>query len=316
MKAFSLVFLAVLLFVSVWWMPAEAKNWPEGRKERPDSKALCYIFTPWPFHHTCGVCLDSDGDGVPDPLDRCPDTPCCAEVDEHGCPIDSDGDGVYDGIDKCPGTPKGALVDKKGCPLDSDKDGVFDGIDKCPETPKGAEVDSKGCPSDSDGDGIYDGIDRCPNTPAGTDVDEHGCSVETSETEKEFLNTGLIRASNILFELEKAELKPESEKVIDEIGNILVQWPDLEIEISGHTDSAGSEEFNQKLSEDRAKAVFEYLRENFSALDPDNFTVVGLGESKPVASNDTAEGRAQNRRVEFRCLNAEELQREIERRNR
>ena len=284
MKAFSAMFLVVFLAVAFCSMPADAKNWPEGRKERPDSKALSYILTPWPFHHICKVCLDSDKDGVPDRLDKCPCTPCGARVDEYGCPIDSDGDGVYDGLDKCPGTPKGALVDKKGCP------------------------------KDSDGDGVYDGIDRCPNTPSGKKVDERGCPVETSETEKAFLNTGLIRSSNIMFELEKAELKPESEEVIDEIGNILVQWPDLEIEIGGHTDSAGEEGFNQKLSEDRAKAVFEYLVKNFPALDPDNLSVKGYGESKPVASNDTPEGRAKNRRVEFRCLNAEEMQKEIERR--
>ena len=314
MKAFSLMVLAVFLFVTVWGMPADGKNWPEGRKERPDSKVLCYIFTPWPFHHTCKGCPDSDGDGIADRFDKCPDTPCCAKVDEHGCPIDSDGDGVYDGIDKCPDTPKGAVVDKKGCPLDSDRDGVYDGIDKCPDTPKGAEVDKKGCPSDSDGDGVYDGIDRCPNTPAGTEVDKHGCPVETSETEAAFLNTGLISSSNILFELEKANLKPESKEILDEIGNIFVQWPDLEIEIGGHTDSAGDEAFNQKLSEERAAAVFEYLKANFAELESKNFTVKGYGESKPIDSNDTAEGRAKNRRVEFRCLNEEELRKEVDRR--
>ena len=254
MKAFCLLFLAVFLVVSVLGMPADCKNWPEGRKERPDSKALCYIFTPWPFYHTCKGCPDRDGDGVADRFDKCPDTPCCATVDEYGCP------------------------------------------------------------SDSDGDGVYDGIDRCPNTPAGTEVDKNGCPVKTSEAEAAFLNTGLIRASNILFELEKANLKPESKEILNEIGNILVQWPDLEIEIGGHTDSAGDEAFNKKLSEERAAAVFEYLKTNFTELDPKNFTVKGYGESKPIDSNDTAEGRAKNRRVEFKCLNEEELRKEVDRR--
>lgn len=110
---------------------------------------------------------DSDGDGVPDKRDKCPNTPLGATVDINGCPSDSDRDGVYDGIDKCPNTPIGAVVDATGCPVDSDKDGVADGIDKCPNTPIGAKVDAVGCPIDSDKDGVPDGIDKCPNTPPG-----------------------------------------------------------------------------------------------------------------------------------------------------
>ena len=316
MKAFSLIVLALFVFVTVAAEPAGASNWPSGRKERKDSRVLCFIFTPWPFRNVCGECPDSDGDGVVDRDDRCPGTPCGAVVDQFGCPKDSDGDGVYDGIDRCPDTPKGAKVDKKGCPLDSDGDGVYDGIDKCPDTPKGAKVDKKGCPSDADGDGVYDGIDRCPNTPKGVEVDKKGCPVETTEKEKEFLDSGMIRESNILFELGKADLKPESKKVLDEIGKVLVQWPDLKIEIGGHTDNQGAEDFNQKLSEKRAAAVLAYLKESFPKINAGNFTTKGYGEGKPVAPNDTKEGRAQNRRVEFRCLNLEELRREMDRRRR
>jgi len=122
---------------------------------------------------------DSDGDGVADKYDKCPDTPLGATVDIHGCPTDSDGDGVYDGIDKCPNTPRGAVVDRVGCPVDSDHDGVPDGIDKCPNTPAGATVDSVGCPHDSDGDGVLDGIDKCPNTPRGALVDAVGCPIDS-----------------------------------------------------------------------------------------------------------------------------------------
>ncbi len=123
-----------------------------------------------------GCPIDSDGDGVPDGIDQCPNTPHGAVVDKTGCPIDSDGDGVPDGIDQCPDTPSGAKVDALGCPIDSDSDGVPDGIDRCPDTPRGATVDALGCPSDSDGDGVLDGIDQCPNTPPGTPVDSVGCS--------------------------------------------------------------------------------------------------------------------------------------------
>ncbi len=122
---------------------------------------------------------DSDGDGVPDNRDACPNTPLGATVDARGCPSDSDQDGVYDGIDKCPGTPAGAKVDATGCPIDSDKDGVPDGLDQCPDTPAGAVVNSFGCPIDSDGDGVPDGLDKCPDTPHGAIVDAVGCPTDT-----------------------------------------------------------------------------------------------------------------------------------------
>ena len=105
---------------------------------------------------------DSDGDGVEDRHDLCPDTPRGVEVDTTGCPLDADMDGVGDYIDQCPNTPRGATVDETGCPLDSDGDGVFDGLDQCPNTPKGATVDENGCPSDRDGDLVFFGIDLCP----------------------------------------------------------------------------------------------------------------------------------------------------------
>jgi len=92
-------------------------------------------------------------------------------------PLDSDGDGVYDDKDQCPDTPKGVTVDSVGCPLDTDGDGVYDYLDKCPDTPKGVKVDSVGCPLDTDGDGVYDYIDQCPDTPTGATVDERGCWV-------------------------------------------------------------------------------------------------------------------------------------------
>jgi len=91
--------------------------------------------------------IDSDGDGVPDYLDKCPDTPKGVKVDKDGCPVDSDGDGVPDYLDKCPGTPAGVKVDKDGCPLDSDGDGIPDYLDKCPGTPSGVKVDKDGCPT-------------------------------------------------------------------------------------------------------------------------------------------------------------------------
>ena len=123
--------------------------------------------------------LDSDGDGVPDDLDLCPDTPTGVVVDEFGCPLDADGDGVPDYLDECPNTPTGVMVDAVGCPVDSDGDGVPDYLDECPNTPAGVVVDAVGCPLDSDGDGVPDYLDECPNTPAGVVVDAVGCPLDS-----------------------------------------------------------------------------------------------------------------------------------------
>jgi OOP family OmpA-OmpF porin len=253
-----------------------------------------------------GCPMDADGDGVYDGLDQCPETPKGAKVDEKGCPTDSDDDGVSDGLDQCPGTPKGTAVDKTGCPMDADGDGVADGIDRCPNTPKGAKVDEKGCPMDSDGDGVYDGIDRCPNTPKGVKVDAHGCT----EMETKFLDTGVFRTSEIRFDTGKAAIKPESYAVIDQVGRTLAQWPELKIEIGGHTDAVGTDANNQTLSDKRAQAVLDYLVNKHPDIKQGQFTTRGYGESNPIATNDTPEGRTQNRRVEFTILNKEVLQKE------
>jgi outer membrane protein OmpA-like peptidoglycan-associated protein len=147
-------------------------------------------------------------------------------------------------------------------------------------------------------------------------VDELGCPLEISKIEQQLLDSGLIRTSNILFETSKADLKPESRRVLDDIGRTLRQWPSLEIEIGGHTDSRGSEAFNKALSDRRAKAVRDYLVKNFPKIRPNNLRSMGYGESTPIATNDTVAGRAKNRRVEFKVLNEEQLRREIERRQR
>jgi len=257
---------------------------------------------------------DTDLDGVPDKKDKCPNTPKGAMVDATGCPIDTDGDGVYDGLDTCPGTPKGATVDAHGCPKDSDGDGVYDGIDQCPDTPKGATVDAKGCPSDSDGDGVPDGIDQCPNTPAGLKVDANGCPIEVTEKETEMLDTGMIRLQNVNFETGKATLLPDSYAALDEVGGILLKWPQLSIEIGGHTDSRGRAEKNQALSEARAKSVKDYLVDKFPGLATAQLTTKGYGSLRPLVPNTSALNMSKNRRVEFKVMNREALKKEIERR--
>jgi outer membrane protein OmpA-like peptidoglycan-associated protein len=261
-----------------------------------------------------GCPTDADGDGVWDGIDQCPNTPKGATVNAKGCPTDTDGDGVWDGIDQCPDTPKGAVVDAKGCPTDSDGDGVWDGIDQCPNTPKGATVDATGCPVDSDGDGVWDGIDRCPGTPAGAKVDASGCPIEVTEKETELLDTGMIRLQGVNFETAKADLLPESFPILDQVGPILVKWPQLQIEIGGHCDSRGSDAYNLTLSDARAASVRTYLTTKFTGIDAGQLTSKGYGESKPVAPNTNALNMAKNRRVEFVVLNKDVLKKEVERR--
>ena len=259
-------------------------------------------------------CVDTDLDGICDDDDECPNTPAGCLVDARGCPLDADGDGVSDGKDQCPNTPAGCAVDANGCPTDTDRDGVCDALDQCANTPAGCRVDEKGCPMDSDGDGVCDGLDQCPNTPSGARVDKDGCPIEVSQRETELLEKGSITARDIYFDTAKATIKPESEKTLQDLCTIFQQWPTLQIEIGGHADARGTDEYNMTLSDQRAASVLEWMRANCPNANLSNFTSKGYGESMPVASNKTARGMTLNRRVEFKVLNTEELRRIRERR--
>src|SRR6267378_4424186 len=243
-----------------------------------------------------GRLVDSDGDGVPDKDDRCPATPLGATVDVHGCPMDSDGDGVYDGIDQCPNTPAGAKVDAAGCPIDSDHDGVPDGIDKCPNTPPGTPVDSVGCTlvKDSDGDGVPDTIDRCPGTPPGTRVDAFGCPILFTPERRPVVLRG------VTFETGKSALRPESYAVLDVVAQSLLDNPEIRVEVAGYTDNTGAAAVNTPLSQARAGAVRAYLAGR--GVTPGRMVAKGYGPASPLATNTTAGGRAQNRRVELHQL--------------
>ncbi len=227
--------------------------------------------------------VDSDGDGVTDNLDRCPGTPLGATVNAEGCEMDADVDGVVDRLDRCPDTPRNATVDLQGCPADSDGDGVYDGLDQCPNTPRGASVDATGCSVDSDSDGVVDGIDQCPNTIRGALVDAVGCGFQLSGAN---------------FALNSDEPLPSGTLRLDQVATRLADFPEVRIVVEGHTDSSGAEEYNQRLSERRAKAVKAYLVSR--GVDAGRISTVGLGESQPVGDNETEEGQAQNRRVVLR----------------
>lgn len=233
--------------------------------------------------------VDTDGDGVPDEQDRCPDTPIGTPVDRFGCELDDDGDGVVNSVDECPDTTPGAAVDARGCERDSDGDGVVDSRDQCPGTPAGAPVDEVGCELDSDGDGVVDRLDECPNTAPGVPVDVRGCEI-----------TDVIRLPGVNFETNSDRLRPGAENVLDDAAETLKRNPELEVEVAGHTDSQGAAAYNQGLSERRARTVMDYLIGR--GVDEDMLSFRGYGESQPVADNATAAGRAENRRVELRIL--------------
>ncbi len=145
---------------------------PDYRDDCPNTPAGAIV-------NSRGCAIDSDNDGVSDYGDSCPNTPPGVSVDSYGCPLDSDGDGVPDISDECPDTPAGVEVDARGCPLDTDQDGVVNAKDYCPNTPFGAEVDVNGCPFDTDQDGVPDFRDACPNTPFGTPVNDRGCPLDS-----------------------------------------------------------------------------------------------------------------------------------------
>ena len=203
-------------------------------------------------------------------------------------PADADGDGVPNDLDKCPTTPPGRVVNAEGCQLDSDGDGVVDGDDQCPDPPAGVSVDATGCPPDADGDGVPDYLDECPDTEAGARVNDTGCYIELEEE--------VTIDMNIEFETDKAEIRPDHISEINRAVNFLRQYPTTNAVIEGHTDSDGSASYNQGLSERRAKAVYEYLISE-AGIRADRLSWAGFGESQPIASNDTADGKQRNRRV-------------------
>ncbi|WP_298340990.1 OmpA family protein [uncultured Algibacter sp.] len=229
-------------------------------------------------------CPDSDGDGIEDSKDDCPNEAGLAEL--NGCP-DADGDGIADNKDNCP-TVAG-LKALNGCP-DADGDGVTDADDKCPN--EAGPSANKGCPwPDTDGDGVLDKDDKCPEVK-GT-VANNGCPEVTAEVQKT-LNE---YAKTILFDTGKATIKAQSEAVLADIIGILKEYPTAKFTVEGHTDSVGSEKLNQRLSDSRANSVKEYLVTN--GIDAFRLSALGYGESKPIDSNKTRAGRANNRRVEI-----------------
>lgn len=253
-----------------------------------------------------GCPLDTDGDGVYDEDDKCPEVAGPAEND--GCPNDADGDGVADADDKCPEIA--GLAENDGCPLDTDGDGIIDKEDKCPKVAGVAEND--GCPAkpdDTDGDGIVDKDDECPNQPGV--AERNGCPLKRVVVTMK----RIMINEKIFFELAKADIKTESNDLLNEIAKVLNENPRIKkIEIQGHTDHAGKETFNQKLSEQRAQSVFDYLAGK--GVDEERMVAKGYGETKPLVplaegEEESSQDAAKNRRVEFVILEQDPVKKTV-----
>ncbi len=246
--------------------------------------------------------LDNDKDGISDLADACPGQSEDVDgfQDQDGCPeLDNDGDNIPDAKDQCPNAAedRDGIEDQDGCPdIDNDHDGVADSVDQCPLEPQGAKG-LKGCPMrDADGDNIPDDLDQCPDEGETLNgyQDTDGCPDKAPVEEKTLILKG------VNFETGKAKLTPESLPVLDDIAAQLQAAPNIALEVSGHTDNRGNAAKNTALSESRAQAVADYLLSK--GISKDRLSVKGFGSTRPVATNKTAEGRMQNRRVEFNRL--------------
>ncbi|MFM1879497.1 MAG: hypothetical protein RLZZ241_2363 [Bacteroidota bacterium] len=232
-------------------------------------------------------CPDADGDGIEDSKDSCPNQAGSKEM--NGCP-DADGDGIADKDDACPNQAGSAAL--AGCP-DADGDGIADKDDACPT--EAGPASNKGCPwQDSDGDGVADKDDLCPNV-VGT-VANKGCPEFSTEDHQAIMDSG----KSILFDTGKSNIKSETQMFLDKIILILNNYSHSKFTLDGHADSIGSQSYNQKLSEARANSVMKYMIDH--GIISERVSTNGYGEERPIAPNNTYKGRRANRRVEINLL--------------
>ena len=267
------------------------KNAHEALRKSPRGKCLrVAAVTP----------ADRDGDGIPDARDECVDRPEDKDgyQDTDGCPEnDNDSDGLVDKVDECPDQPedKDDFEDQDGCPDDdNDQDKLADKVDQCPNQAEDADgnADDDGCPDcDDDGDGVLECPEPNDKCPGQKGQPPDGCGrVVVTDTKIEITET-------IFFETGRATIKSVSFSLLDEVARALQANPSIRIRIEGHTDSQGKDRYNLKLSRARAKAVRKYLvRRGVAGR---RMVSQGYGETRPISDNRTAEGRAENRRVEF-----------------
>ena len=256
---------------------------------------------------------DPDKDGISGSADQCPNDPEDADgfQDEDGCPDgDNDGDGIADASDQCPGDAEDAdgFKDDDGCPdPDNDGDGIADAQDQCPTDAEDADgfQDEDGCPDpDNDGDGVPDAQDQCQDKAETKNgfQDGDGCPDELPPAVKKY--SGTVKGIN--FKTGSADILKTSNKVLDGAVKVLTEYPDLKIEIQGHTDDVGDDQKNMELSEARAASVRQYFLAK--GIAEDRITSHGYGETMPATDPTGLKGaklkaaRAANRRVEFKLI--------------
>ncbi|MFT3823772.1 MAG: OmpA family protein [Chitinophagaceae bacterium] len=271
-----------------FWLNGAPERKPKDKDKDgvPDKEDGCPLVAGPAATHGCP---DKDGDGVADNVDKCPDVAGLPKY--QGCPIpDTDGDGINDEIDQCPNKPGTAKY--KGCPIpDTDGDGINDEEDQCPDKPGTAKY--KGCPiPDTDGDGVNDEEDKCPNEAGPRE--NNGCPV----IKQEIIEKVNYAAKNIFFATGSDKITPSSFTSLDDVATILRDNPLVHLSIEGHSDNVGNADKNLALSQKRANAVQKYLVQKGIAAE--RVKATGYGQQKPIADNNTAEGRAQNRRVELK----------------
>jgi outer membrane protein OmpA-like peptidoglycan-associated protein len=305
-----------------------------------DFEILVGLYGTYPRKKVASAPKDSDGDGILDADDQCPEEAEDMDgfQDEDGCPdLDNDGDGIADADDRCPNEAedKDGFQDEDGCPdLDNDGDGIVDTRDQCPNEAEDKDgfQDEDGCPDlDNDGDGLADARDQCPNEAEDMDgfQDEDGCpdpdndgdgvldAFDKCPNEMETVNgyedddgcpdvvpRQIQRFTGtikgITFEKDKAIIRRSSFATLNAAVKVLNDYPALRLEVSGHTDTTGDADYNRNLSRERAQAVKEYFIGK--GIDEARLESKGYGPDRPVADNKTSAGRSKNRRVEFKLL--------------
>lgn len=289
--------------------PAEAEDLDGDRDEDgcPEKDEVKVVQVEKPLPPAPG---DKDGDGIVDKDDACPSEPEDLDgfKDSDGCPDgDNDGDAIPDITDRCPMAPEDVdqYLDDDGCPdPDNDGDGILDEMDQCPSQAedKDNDRDLDGCPDlDRDGDGIADDKDQCADQPEvfNNYMDEDGCP-DTKPQRVEVTNEQIVIKEQIQFQSGKAIIRPESYVILDDVVQVLRDYPNIRVRIEGHTDSQGDDTANLRLSKARADAVFEYVIAK--GVNPARLETVGFGETRPIDTNLTPEGRQKNRRVEFHIV--------------
>jgi outer membrane protein OmpA-like peptidoglycan-associated protein len=249
---------------------------------------------------------DRDGDGIKDNVDKCPDTPEDKDgfQDSDGCPDpDNDNDRILDVSDECPMDPedRDKFEDEDGCPeSDNDKDGILDRADKCPNDPEDPDGwDSlDGCPDpDNDADGILDVNDLCPFEPETMNgyADNDGCP---DEEQVRVVGDKIVLDDSVHFFVNSAVIRKVSHPLLQRLTKLVAEHPEYtHISVEGHADERGPEDFNRKLSEDRAKSVMEFMVK--AGIARERLSYQGFGASKPLVDKKNEYAWLLNRRVEF-----------------